>query len=177
MVPCMLSHMTVVLKKTGTIAFGGLITSIARSLNLDTEITTLTPLPPHIINLKFLKDMKLCQVRREGGFDLMVHGIAIPSVVLRCTRRTDVQEERKWTYDLHAPPFTCPVNPNVPFGDGHETEEEYDRENQSPNHPISQYHVSPTHTTLSSSHFPAGTTSGFHFTEDMWREHLAQEEW
>ena len=122
----MLAHMTVVLKKTGTIAFGSLITSIARALNLDTEIATLTPLPPCIINLKFLKDIKLSKVKREGGFDLMVHGLAIPSYVLAYTRPTDVREERNWTYDLNAPPLTGPMPPNVPFGDGHETEEEYD---------------------------------------------------
>ena len=167
MVTFMLAHMTIVLNKTGTIAFGSLIKSIARALNLDNEISTLTPPPPCIINFKFLKDMKLCKVRREGGFDLMVHGITIPSVVFSCIRRTDVREERNWTYDLNAPPLTGPMPPNIPFGDGHETEEEYNRQNQSPDHPVSPHHVSPVHTAPSSSHFPAGIASDFHFTEDM----------
>ena len=170
-VPFMLAHMTAVLKKTGTIAFGGLITSIARALNLDTKIATLAPLPLRIINLKFLKDMKLCQNRKDGGYGLMVHGVAIPSVVLPCTRRTDVRMERNWTYDLSAPPFIGPVPPNVPLGDGDETDEEFEQREQSPNH-----HVSPTHTAPSSSNPSAGTAPGFYITEQMWRDQMAREE-
>ena len=98
--PFMIAQMSSTLRKGGVISFGGLITSIARALNLDTELATLVPLPNRIINLKFLKDMKLCKVRKEGGFNLMIHGVAIPSVALPCSRRTDVLLERNWTYDL-----------------------------------------------------------------------------
>lgn len=69
----MISHMCAVRKKGGTIYFGGLITSIARSLHLDIELATLEPLPHRIINLKLLKDIRLCKVRKEGDFNLMVH--------------------------------------------------------------------------------------------------------
>jgi hypothetical protein len=84
-VPFMLAHMSAILKKGGTISFGGLITSIARALNLNAELATLEPLLHCIINLKFLKDMKLCKVRRAAGYNLMIHGVAIPSVVLPCS--------------------------------------------------------------------------------------------
>jgi hypothetical protein len=66
-VPFMIAHMALTLNKAGPIVFGGLITSIARALNLNNEIATLVPLAPRTINLKFLKDMKLCRSRREGG--------------------------------------------------------------------------------------------------------------
>ena len=93
-IPFMIAQMIVVLRHTGTIVFRGLVTSIARAPHLDTEIAILAPLPPRTINLKFLKDMKLCKMRRTGGFELMVWGVVIPSVVLPCTRRTDVQIAR-----------------------------------------------------------------------------------
>jgi len=113
-VPFMLAHMTLTLNKAGPISFGGLITSIARALNLNNEMATLDPLPPRTINLKFLRDMKLCRSRREGGYTLMIHGVAIPSVILPYTRRTNIRNERNWTYDLDAPPVLGPFPPNIP---------------------------------------------------------------
>ncbi|XP_050909036.1 uncharacterized protein LOC127122792 [Lathyrus oleraceus] len=68
--------------------------------------------------------MKLCKERREGGFYLMIHGAAVPSVVLPCSQRTYVRHARNWTYNLDAPPFTGPLPPNVPMDDGQGTDDE-----------------------------------------------------
>lgn len=175
-VPFMLAHMTLFTNKTGPIVFGGLVTSIARALGLNDEIATLEPLPPRTINLKFLKEMKLCRARREGGYELMVHGVAIPSVALPCSRRTDVRDERNWTYDLNAPRVLGPLPPNIPDGEAHDTDDEYDRREQSPIPHMSPHRPSQSHTAPSSSNPVAGTAPGFHVTEEMWRDMTAREE-
>lgn len=157
-------------EKGGTISFGGLITFIARALHLDTELATLGPLPHRIVNLNFLKDMRLCMVRKEGGFNLMVHSVAIPCIFLPCSRRTNGHLERNWIYDLQAPPFTGPLPPNLPFEEGDGTDDEYERRDQSLVSTMPSHHASPAHTTPSFTHPSAGTSSGFHITEEMWRE-------
>ena len=160
-VPFMIAHMSFILKKGGLISFGGLVTSIARALGLDTELATLEPLPPCIINLNFLKAMRLCKVGKEGGFHLMINGTALPSVI-PCTPYTNVRFKHNWTYDLSALAFTGPLPPNFPLEEGNNTDDEYDLHEQSPVH-----NVPPTHTTPSSSNPPAGSTPGFYVTEDM----------
>ena len=95
----------------------------------------------------------------------MVHGVAIPSVVLPCTRRTDVRNERNWTYDLDAPPVLDPLPPNVPDEEGHDTDEEYDRRERSPVPHVSPHHPSPPHTAPSSSF--VGSAPGFYITEEI----------
>ncbi|KAI5399612.1 hypothetical protein KIW84_064802 [Lathyrus oleraceus] len=162
-VPFMIAHMDLTLNKVGPIIFGGLITSIARALNLNNDIATLVPLAPRTINLKFMRDMKLCRVRREGGYVLMIHGIAILFVALPCTRRTDIHNERNWTYVLDAPPILDPLPPNVPDEERHDTDGEFDRRGKSPVPHVSPHHPSPPYTAPSSSF--AGNLRGLRTTQ------------
>ena len=81
--------------------------------------------------------------------------------------------ERNWTYDLSAPPIRGLLLPNVPLGDRHDTDEEYERRDQSPVPHMSPHHDSPAHTAPSSSHYSASVAPGFYITEEMWREHLS----
>lgn len=115
-------------------------------------------------------------MRKEGGFNLIVHSVVIRSVVLPCSRCTDVCLERNWIYDLQAPPFTDPLQPNVPFEEGDGTDDEYERRDQSPVLTMPSHHASPAHTAPSFTHPSAGTSSGFHITKEMWRELQAREE-
>lgn len=115
-------------------------------------------------------------VRKEGGYNLMVQSVAIPSVVLPCSRRTDACLERNWIYNLQAPPLTDPFPPNIPFEEGDGTDDEYERRDQSPIPTMPSHHASPTHTAPSFTHPFAGTSSGFHITEEISRDLQAREE-
>ena len=101
----------------------------------------------------------------------MINGIVVPSVIIPCTRHTDVQFERNWTYDLSTLAFIGLLPPNFPLEEGNNTDDEYDLHEQSPVHD-----APPTHTAPSSSNPPAGSAPGFYVTEDMWRELMAREE-
>ncbi|MCI08018.1 hypothetical protein A2U01_0029089, partial [Trifolium medium] len=110
-VPFMLSHMQAICTaKKGAISFGGLITSIARALELDNELANLEPLEPRFLNLLTVKNMHFVKARKqEGGFLLMVQKNAIEGVVLPCPDRTDVQNRANWLYDLNANPAADPM--------------------------------------------------------------------
>ena len=89
----------------------------------------------------------------------MINGTIVPSVVIPCTRHTDVRFKRNWTYDLSAPAFTGQLPPNFPLEEGNNTHDEYDLNEQSP-----VYNVPPTHITPSFYNPPAGSTPDFYVT-------------
>lgn len=115
-------------------------------------------------------------MRKEGGFNLMVHNVDIPSVVLPCSRCIDVRLEKNWIYDLQAPPFTGPLPPNITFEEGDGTDDEYERRDQSPVPTMPSYHASPARTTPSFTHPYACKSSAFHIIEEIWQELQNQEE-
>lgn len=98
----------------------------------------------------------------------MIHNVAIKSIVLPWTARTDVRSRRNWTYDLNAPPYTGPV-PQVISNDA-ETDDEYEHRD-----------ISPDHTTPSSAptapHFadPFACTSGHASQSDPQAGETSQE--
>lgn len=106
----------------------------------------------------------------------MVHNVAILSVVLPCSRCTDVHLERNWIYDLQAPYFNGSFPPNVPFEEGDGTDDEYERRDRSPVPTMPSHHASPVHTAPFFTHPSAGTSPEFHITEEMWRELQPREE-
>lgn len=105
----------------------------------------------------------------------MVHNVVFSSVVLPCSRHTDVRLERNWTYDLQDTPFVGLLPPNVLEDKGDGIDDEYKRRNQSPVHNVPLPHASPAHTPPFTHPF-AGTSTGHYFTKEMLRDQRAREE-
>lgn len=84
--PFMIAHMQALgTDKKGPTSIGGLITSIARALGLDTELVTLEPLPPCFLDLPACRHIRLIRSRSDGKYLVMVHNTAVISVILSCS--------------------------------------------------------------------------------------------
>lgn len=64
LVPFLIAHMSTILKKKEIISFGGLITSLARAIGLNTDLAKLEPLPLCTLDLNIMRNMRLYKVRR-----------------------------------------------------------------------------------------------------------------
>lgn len=73
-----------------SISFGGVITSIARSLGLDMKLSTLDPLPMLSLDIDACRHMQLIKNMRDEIYSLMIGNKEVPSIVLPCPNRTDV---------------------------------------------------------------------------------------
>lgn len=77
----------------GSIAYGGMITSIDRVLGLDTELSTLEYLPPYSFDIQACRSMRFVRARPGRKFLFMVHNMSIDNIVLPCPQHTDMHRE------------------------------------------------------------------------------------
>lgn len=164
----MFAHMQAVhTTKKGLISFGGVITSIVHAIGLERELATLDPLFIHSLDIDACLHMRLIKNRWGRRYSLMIGNMKVPSVVLPCPNRTDVQNRANWIYNpnagIEARPVPMDIAENVNV-DG-ATDDEYDhRERGSPVHEPPPHHSphildSPAHTTPFVSGSFAGTSS------------------
>lgn len=110
----MIAHMCAFVKNKGTISFGGFITSTTHAIGLDVDLATLEPFMSRTLDLNLMRHMKLCKVRREGGYHLMVRNHEIRNIILPWPTRTDVCQRANWTFYFQAPPYTSPMPMYIP---------------------------------------------------------------
>lgn len=107
----------------------------------------------------------------------MVRNHEIKSIVFPWPSRTEVRERANWIYGLQTPSYTGPMPMDIPQNVNVDADTEYDHlEHESPAHHSPHMHVSLAHTTPGYSNPFAGTSSGFVYTKDMYRDQMAREE-
>lgn len=158
----MICHMhTVCTASKGSISVVGVITSIARALGPDAELTTHEPLPPRALDLRACRSMRFIRSMSDINFFMMVHNIAIHGIVLPCSDCTNVRNEANWIYnfraELEAEPEPVDIHENV-AADG-ATDDEYDQIER-----VSLVHQPPPH---HSPHIPASPTHTTHFSDNF----------
>lgn len=90
--PFLLAHMQAVrTAKKGHITFGGLITSIACSLDLYAKLAMLDPLPMLSLDIVVCLHMRLIKNKNDGRFSMTIANTVVPSIILPCLNRTDVR--------------------------------------------------------------------------------------
>jgi hypothetical protein len=84
--------------KRGPIIFGGLITSIARVLELEEKFSRLTPLPHHAIGIDMARSMKLVKRRSDGRSNLIIANNVLQDFILPNPNRTYVRNSNNYRY-------------------------------------------------------------------------------
>lgn len=74
------------------ITFGGLITSIDRTLDLHVELATLNPIPMLSLDIDVCRHIRLIKNMRDGRYSLMIANREVPSIILPFLNCTDVHE-------------------------------------------------------------------------------------
>ncbi|MCI33237.1 DNA (cytosine-5)-methyltransferase DRM2-like [Trifolium medium] len=88
---------TIAKAKKGAIVIGGLITSLASSLGLDTQIATLDPLPDSTsLDLNPCLAQKLVKLISGNKYYLMIRNQIVRSIMLPNRARIDVCDAGYW---------------------------------------------------------------------------------
>lgn len=98
----MLAHMQAVHRANKRpIYFGGVITSIACAIGLDTGLGTLESLLIRLLDIHACCNIWLIKNMRGGRYSLIIGNIEILSVVLPYLKRTNVRNMANWIYNLN----------------------------------------------------------------------------
>ncbi|CAI8601203.1 unnamed protein product [Vicia faba] len=123
----MLTHMHVfVTARRGHITFGGLITSIARTIGPEHKLATLVPLPSCFIDIDMARSMNLVKQHPVGKFDLMINNKVFPNTTLPDPNRIDVRHQNNFFYINDPMPSPVPVHIPENVAAGEDTDDEYE---------------------------------------------------
>lgn len=113
--PFMLAHLKLLcVRGTTHFCIGGLVTSIARALGLDSELATLQPLPTPSLDIDSCRAQHLIKAKKDNIYSLMVGNLKIRSIILPCHTCTNVRNRNNWLYDLTAPELSHPAPNDIP---------------------------------------------------------------
>ncbi|KAI5418641.1 hypothetical protein KIW84_043029 [Lathyrus oleraceus] len=102
--PFLLTHFQSTCVRTrGPICVGGLITSIALALNLDTELVMLDQLETLFADLDYFCSMRLIKNKHDDKYFLMISNREVRGVTLPCDARINVGMSTNWNFDINAP--------------------------------------------------------------------------
>lgn len=140
--PFMITHLqSVSVRGSGPICIGGLITSIARALNLNNKLATSAPLDTPFLDLDACCSMRLIKNRQDGRYHLMVGNHTINSIILPNSACTNVRDRNNWFYNLNA--LELSHNINIQGNEGNSIDD--DIEHDAPEPPT---HLHTTHDTI-----------------------------